>query len=55
MVNPISSAVSSHATETANASAPAPKAQQQQQSSPLPSDTVKLSSTGNADQNEGNQ
>jgi hypothetical protein len=42
MVNPISSATTSHASETAKAAAPKP---QQQQNSPQPSDTVTLKST----------
>jgi hypothetical protein len=43
MVNPVSSAIASHASEAAKPAAPKP---QPQQSNPLPSDTVKLKSTG---------
>jgi hypothetical protein len=56
MVSPISSSQSSQASQSASAASPLPKAQQQQQqSTALPSDTVKLSSTGNTGQNGGSQ
>jgi len=50
MVNSISSAQPSHASETAKQaqSKPQPTPQQAQKSSPLPSDTVSLKSTSNA-------
>jgi hypothetical protein len=43
MLNPVSSAHTSQASEAAKPAAPKP---QPQQSSPLPSDTVKLKTTG---------
>jgi hypothetical protein len=46
MVNPISSLNASHASEAAKPAAPKP---QPQQSTALPSDTVKLKSTGDVD------
>ena len=47
MVNPISSA---HASQASEAAKPAvPKTQPQQKSNPQPSDTVKLKSTGGVD------
>jgi len=45
MLNPVSSTQASHANEAAQPAAPKP---QPPQSSPLPSDTVKLKSTGDA-------
>jgi len=46
MVNPVSSAQATHATEVAKPAAPKP---QPQHSSPLPSDTVSLKSKGDVD------
>jgi len=46
MVNPISSAHASQASEAAKPASPKP---QPQQSNSLPSDTVKLKSTGGVD------
>jgi hypothetical protein len=52
MVNSISSAQSSYASEAAQSTILKPQQQaQQQESSPLPSDTVTLKSTGSGDQN----
>jgi hypothetical protein len=52
MVNSISSAQSSYASEAAQSTAPKTQQQpqtQQKSTSPLPSDSVTLKSTGNAD------
>jgi hypothetical protein len=46
MVNPVSSSQASYANQAAPPAAPKP---QPQQSTPLPSDTVKLKSTGDVD------
>jgi hypothetical protein len=52
MVNPISSATTSHASETTKPAAPKP---QQQKNSPQPSDTVTLKSTNAANSTSGNR
>jgi hypothetical protein len=49
MVNPVSSAKNSHASEAAKPAAPRPQPQPQQKSAPQPSDTVTLKSKGNVD------
>ncbi|HTC47089.1 MAG TPA: hypothetical protein VK722_07185 [Candidatus Aquilonibacter sp.] len=54
MVNSVSSAQNSHASEATQSAAPKPQPQPQQKGSPQPADTVTLKSAGNVDQSGNN-